>query len=57
MFREYYLRRDDDRPLLDRYRDLASQFPRGLAEVSELPEEASGAVKAAWGGRARRIER
>jgi type IV secretory pathway VirB4 component len=57
MFREYYLRRDDDRPLLDRYRDLALQFPRGLAEVSELPEEASGAVKAAWGGRARRVER
>jgi type IV secretory pathway VirB4 component len=57
MFREHFLRRNDGRPLLDKYRDLALQFPRGLAEVSELLEESSGAVKAAWGGRARRIER
>jgi hypothetical protein len=53
IFREYFLRRNDGRPLLAKYRDLALQFPRGLAEVSELPEESSGAVKAAWAGRAK----
>ena len=57
MFREYFLRRDEDRPLLEVYRDLASLFPRGLADVSELPEESSGAVKAAWGGGVRRVAR
>ena len=57
MFREYFLRSNPDRSLLETYRELALRFPRGLAEVAELPEEASGAVKAAWSGRVRRVER
>jgi hypothetical protein len=55
MFREYFLGRRPDRPLLESYRELASLFPRGLAEVLELPEESSGAVKAAWGRGVRRV--
>ena len=30
------------------YRELARIFPKGLAEVPELPEEASGAVQSLW---------
>jgi hypothetical protein len=57
MFREYFLRSNPARPLLETYRELALRFPRGLAEVAEQPEEISGAVKAAWSGRVRRVER
>jgi hypothetical protein len=47
-YRKWYLRKHADRPLLDIYKDLAGKFPAGLAEVEQLPEEASGAVSAAW---------
>ena len=49
MYRSYFLARDAEKPLFERYRDLARVFPRGLAEKSELPEEASGAVNSMWG--------
>ena len=45
MYRNYFLDRDHERSLFESYRELARLFPKGLAEVSELPEEASGAVK------------
>jgi hypothetical protein len=32
--------------LLECYQDLAQRFPQGLAEVTPLPEELSGAVAA-----------
>jgi len=35
--------------LFESYRELARLFPKGLAELSEMPEEASGAVKSMWG--------
>jgi TraG P-loop domain len=47
MYRTYFLNREPDRPL------FAGLFPRGLAELPELPEEASGAVKSAWRDRRR----
>jgi type IV secretory pathway VirB4 component len=55
MLRSHFLKRNAERPLLETYRELATLYPRGLAEVAELPEEASGVVKAAWG--VRRIAR
>jgi hypothetical protein len=51
MYRTYFLAERLQAPLLDAYRELAILFPRGLANVPELPEEASGAVKAAWSSR------
>src|SRR5262245_1057945 len=48
MYREYFLRHHGGEPLLESYRQLATMFPRGLAEISEMPEEVSGEVKAAW---------
>jgi hypothetical protein len=48
MYRTYFLDRNSEKPLFERYRDLARLFPKGLADLAELPEEASGAVKAAW---------
>jgi type IV secretory pathway VirB4 component len=48
MYRDYFLNRDPQKSLFDSYRELARLFPRGLAEVPELPEEASGAVKSVW---------
>jgi type IV secretory pathway VirB4 component len=53
MYRTWFLRENPDRPLLDSYRELASRFPKGLAESAPQPEEASGAVQAAWGERRR----
>lgn len=47
-YRKWYLRKHAGRPLLELYKDLAGKFPAGLAEVEQLPEEASGAVSAAW---------
>jgi hypothetical protein len=54
MYRAYALAQNPDRPLLEVYRDLASRFPKGLAEAPELPEEASGAVQEAWAGQRRK---
>src|SRR5215467_3125047 len=48
MYRAYFLARNSEKPLVESYRDLARVFPKGLAELSELPEEASGAVRAVW---------
>jgi hypothetical protein len=43
-YRAWVLKKLADRPLLERYQELARKFPRGLAEVPPLPEEISGAV-------------
>jgi hypothetical protein len=43
-YRKYCLERDQNRPPLEVYEDLASRFPNGLAEVPPLPEELSGAA-------------
>src|SRR5262249_2800047 len=48
MYRNYFLNRAREKPLFERYRELAALVPRGLAEAAELPEEACGAVKSAW---------
>jgi len=46
-YRAWVLKKCADRPQLDTYQELARKFPRGLAEVSPLPEEISGAVTGA----------
>jgi hypothetical protein len=51
MYRDYWLSQHPNRPLLESYRELATKYPRGLADNSELPEEASGAVQNAWAER------
>jgi len=43
-YRSWFLEEHYDRPLLDNYQDLAKRFPQGLADVTPLPEELSGAV-------------
>src|SRR2546428_627548 len=48
MYRHYFLCRDPGRGLFESDRELARLFPKGLAELPELPEEASGAVKSLW---------
>jgi hypothetical protein len=53
MYRNYFLNRDDEKALFESYRQLARHFPKGLAEIPELPEEASGAVQAVWKDRRR----
>jgi type IV secretory pathway VirB4 component len=53
MYRNYFLNRDDEKSLFESYRELAHLFPKGLAEVLELPEEASGAVQSVWKDRRR----
>ena len=54
MFRSYFLAENCDKPLFETYRELARLFPRGLAEIQELPEEASGVVKSAWSDQKRK---
>ena len=56
MHRNYFLSRDPEKPLFESYRELARLFPKGLAELPELPEEASGAVKSVWRDRRRAIQ-
>jgi len=48
-YRPYFLRldRNQRRPLIEVYRELADRFPHGLAEADALPEEVSGAVQQA----------
>jgi type IV secretory pathway VirB4 component len=53
MYRNYFLNRDGEKSLFESYRELARLFPKGLAEVPELPEEASGAVQSVWKDRRR----
>jgi type IV secretory pathway VirB4 component len=48
MYRAYILAQNREKPLFESYRELGRVFPRGLAEIQELPEEASGAVQSAW---------
>jgi type IV secretory pathway VirB4 component len=43
-YRAWFVRERHDRPLLERYQELAKRFPQGLADVALLPEELSGAV-------------
>ena len=45
-YRSWFLKQDPDRPLLERYQELAAKFPQGLADTAALPEELSGAVTA-----------
>jgi hypothetical protein len=53
MYRDYFLGQRGATPLFDAYRELARVLPKGLAELPEMPEEASGAVKSSWGNRRR----
>ena len=46
MYRSWFLDTNRGLPLLEDYEKLAAKFPIGLADVAELPEELSGAVKA-----------
>ena len=46
MYRSWFLEANRGLPLLQTYEKLAAKFPLGLADVPELPEEMSGAVKA-----------
>src|SRR5471030_1358562 len=46
MYRSWFLETNRGLPLLQIYEKLAVKFPLGLADVAELPEELSGAVKA-----------
>ena len=45
-YRQWYLRKNTGRPLLEIYEELATRFPGGLADHEQLPEEVSGAVNA-----------
>jgi hypothetical protein len=56
MYRGYFLGRNAEKPLFESYRELARLFPKGLAELLETPEEASGRVKSAWGNRGRALQ-
>src|SRR6516225_1267274 len=52
LYRSWFLETNRKLSLLKAYETLAEKFPNGLADVSELPEEISGAV-AAIGAKAR----
>ena len=56
MYRDYFLGRNAEKPLFESYREFARLFPKGLAELLETPEEASGRVKSAWGNRGRVLQ-
>ena len=43
-YRNWFLAKHRGRQLIESYQELAQRFPRGLAELPELPEELSGAV-------------
>jgi hypothetical protein len=53
MYRNYFLKHDPEKSLFESYWELARLFPKGLADFTELPEEASGAVKSVWKDRRR----
>jgi type IV secretory pathway VirB4 component len=44
VYRAWWLEQHQGVPLLDAYKALATAFPFGLADVDQLPEEASGQV-------------
>lgn len=43
-YRKWWLKEHADMPLLSAYESLAQLYPRGLADLTTLPEERSGAV-------------
>jgi hypothetical protein len=45
IFRKWWLQQNHRLPKLEAYERLAKQYPRGLAEVAQLPEELSGQVQ------------
>ena len=47
MYRAWFLQSNRGLGLFQAYETLAARFPSGLADVTELPEELSGAVKSA----------
>jgi len=53
MYRAYFIAQNREKSLFESYRELARLFPKGLAEIQELPEETSGSVKSAWRDRGR----
>jgi hypothetical protein len=50
-YRAWYLKQNPEQPLLECYEELATKFPQGLAALSQLPEELSGAVHMSGGKR------
>jgi len=44
VYRGWFLRKHQDRPLFESYEELARRFPEGLAGVARLPEEISSEV-------------
>jgi hypothetical protein len=46
IYRAWFLRRHQGRPLFESYEAMAQRFPQGLAGVERLPEEVSGEVSA-----------
>jgi type IV secretory pathway VirB4 component len=46
IYRAWFLRKHQDRPLFESYEELAQRFPQGLAGLARLPEEVSGEVSA-----------
>ena len=44
VYRAWWLQQHGALPLLDVYRELATRFPTGLADIDPLPEELSGEV-------------
>ena len=46
IYRAWFLRKHQDRPLFESYEELAQRFPQGLAGLERLPEEVSGEVSA-----------
>jgi len=44
VYRNWFLKKSGQRPLLESYLELAQKFPEGLANLPLLPEELSGAV-------------
>lgn len=44
VYRAWWLQQRKGMPLLDVYRELATRFPTGLADIDPLPEELSGEV-------------
>jgi hypothetical protein len=46
-FRKWWLRQHQQMPLIQAYEQLASRYPRGLAELAPLPVELSGEMQEA----------
>jgi hypothetical protein len=49
-YRAWFLAKNHAQPQLDSYKELAKQFPTGLADVPPLAEELSGEVNAVFAG-------